>query len=71
MQKEKALIVKKQKDRRHQLQLSLRQFNSRHDPLWHQTPEMGAEGLIATLDSERELQKTLKKGIMKRKKQSQ
>ena len=68
MQKEKALIVKKQKDRWHQLQLSLRQFNSRHDPLWHQTPEMGAEGLIATLDSERELQKILK-GIMKRKKQ--
>jgi hypothetical protein len=32
---------------------------------------MGAEALIATLDYKRELQKALKKGIMKRKKETE
>ena len=69
MQKEKVQIVNRKKDSRgHQLQSSLTQFNKHHDPLWDQTPEMGAEGLIATVDSKRELQKALKKGIMERKK---
>jgi hypothetical protein len=66
MQKERA-IVKIRKEHRRLLQLPLGQFNSRHDRLWHQTPKMGAEALIATLDSKRELQKALKKAIMKRK----
>jgi hypothetical protein len=68
MQKQKGQIVKRQKERQRSLQLSVKQFNSDHDPLWHQTPEMGAEGLIATLDSKRELQKALRKAKMKRKK---
>ncbi len=69
MQNEKGQIVKKrQKERRQLLLQSLIQFNSHRDPLWHQTPEMGTEALIAVLDSKIELQKALKKGIIKRKK---
>ena len=69
MQKEKAQTVNRKKESHgHQVQPSLTQFNSHHVLLWYQTPEMGAEGLIATLDSKRELQKALKNSIMKRKK---
>lgn len=70
MQKEKAQIVNRKKESRgRQLQPSLTQFKSHYVLLWYQTPEMGAEGLIATLDSKRELQKALKNSITKRKKQ--
>ncbi len=70
MQKEKPQIVNRKKESRgYQVQPSLTQFNSDYVLLWYQTPEMGAEGLIATLDSKRELQKALKNSIMKRKKQ--
>ena len=69
MQKEKGGIIKRQKDRRSLLQLSSRQWNSPNDgPLWYQTPEVGAEALIATIDSKREIKKALRKMIMKRKK---
>ncbi|MDQ3851419.1 MAG: hypothetical protein M3299_01130 [Thermoproteota archaeon] len=70
MQKgKKDQIVKRQKEHQQQLQLSSRQLNSHHDDaLWHQTPEMGTEALIATLDSNRKLQKALVRGVMKRKK---
>ena len=69
MQKEKGQIIKRQKDRRQLLQLSSRQLNSKNDgPLWYQRPEMGAEALIATIDSRREIKKALRKWIMKRRK---
>ena len=57
------------KNRQQLLQLSSRQLNSHaDDSLWHQTPEMGVEALIATIDSSREIKKALRKMIMKRKK---
>jgi len=62
--KNKVQITNRKRDRRHLLQQSSRQFNSHHDPLWHQTPEMGLEALVATLDSEEELQKALKKEVI-------
>ena len=68
MRKEKAQTVKGEEHRL--LQLSSGQLNrsSHHnDPLWYQTPEMGAEALIATLDSKREIKKALRKVIKKRK----
>ncbi len=66
MQKQKRQKVKRQKEHRQLVQTSSKLFNSHHDPLWHQTPEMGVEALIATIDSKRDLQKALK-GIMERK----
>ncbi|HEX7033045.1 MAG TPA: hypothetical protein VF172_08600 [Nitrososphaera sp.] len=36
------------------------------DPLWHQTPEMGVEGLIGTIESKKELRKAIKNEIKKR-----
>jgi hypothetical protein len=69
MQKEKGRVIKRQKNRQQLLQLSSQQLNSKADgALWHQTPEMGAEALIASIDSSREIKKALRKMIMKRKK---
>ncbi|GEM_PF-6960472 len=36
------------------------------DPLWHQTPEIGIEGLIGTIGSKKELRKAIKEEIKKR-----
>ena len=69
MKKEKRRVIKRQKNHQQLLQLSPRQLNSHaDDSLWHQTPEMGVEALIATIDSSREIKKALRKMIMKRKK---
>ena len=69
MQKINGRVIKRQKNRQQLLQLSSQQLNSKaDDALWHQTPEMGVEALIATIDSSRELKKALRKMILKRKK---
>lgn len=62
--RKKDQIVKRQRKYRQLLQLPSRQLNSHQDdPLWHQTPEMGPEALIAILDSKREIKKALRKMI--------
>jgi len=59
----------KTKKRRQLIQVSSKQYNSRHDPIWHQTPEMGVEALIATISSKRELYKALKEIAIRKKQQ--
>ena len=67
MQKEKAKIAKRQKESRQLLQPLPAPMNARQDDLlWHQTPEMGAEALIATIDCKRKIKKELRKMVKKR-----
>lgn len=44
---------------------SLKNWHSQ-DPLWHQTPEIGIEGLIGTIQSKKELRRAIKEEIKKR-----
>jgi hypothetical protein len=67
MQKQKRQKMKRQKERHQLIEVSSKQSNIYHDSLWHQTPEIGVEGLIATIDSKRELQKALKEMILRKK----
>jgi hypothetical protein len=67
MQKQKWQKRKRQKGRRQLIQVSSKQSNSHYDPLWHQTPEMGVEALIATIDSKRELHKALQEIVVGKK----
>ena len=65
MEKQKRQKMKGQKERRQLIQVSSKQSNSHHDPLWHQIPEMGVEALIATIGSKRELYKALKEIVIR------
>jgi hypothetical protein len=38
----------------------------KHNSLWYQTPEMGLEGLVATIRSKKKLQTTLANELMKK-----
>lgn len=67
MQKQKRQKMKRQKEHRQLIQVSSKQSNSHHDLLWHQTPEMGVEAVIATVDSKRELHKALKEISVRKK----
>jgi hypothetical protein len=61
-------VSKREKERRQLLHRSLKHLKSHHDPLWHQTPEVGVEGLIATIDSREELRRAIKMQVEKSKK---
>lgn len=65
MQKRKMWIAKRKKEHQPLLQRSLEHLEGHHNSLLNQTPEIGIEGLIAMIDSKRELQKHLKKKTMK------
>jgi hypothetical protein len=65
--REQETVSKRQKERRQLLHRSLKHLESHHDPLWHQTPTMGVEGLIATIDSREELRRAIKMQIEKSK----
>lgn len=47
--------------------ISRRASQEQHDPLWYQTPDMGLEGLVATIRSVEELQAALINELMKKK----
>lgn len=49
-------------------QSSLDHLISNNDPLWYLIPEMGIEGLIATIKSKKELQKALKNDATRKRK---
>lgn len=40
-----------------------------HDPLWYQTPDMGLEGLVATIRSVEKLQAALVNELMKKRRE--
>jgi hypothetical protein len=65
--REQKRVSKRQKERRQLLRRSLKHLESHHDLLWHQTPTMGIEGLIATIDSREELRRAIKMQIEKSK----
>ena len=69
MQNRKSIKIQKEQGTPALLPLSLKkvEVNPRNS-LLYQPPEVGVEGLIATVESEKELQKALKKEIIKRKK---
>jgi hypothetical protein len=46
--------------------ISHRASQEQHDPLWYQTPEMGLEGLVATIRSKKKLQAALVNELMKK-----
>jgi hypothetical protein len=60
LQKRNRQIIKRQKEHRSLLQRSLEQSENHRDPLWYQTPELGIEGLSATIGSRKKLPKALK-----------
>ena len=61
-------VSKRQKEHRQLLHRSLKHLKSHHDPLWHQTPEVGIEGLIAAIDSREELRRAIEMQVEKSKK---
>ena len=65
-QKRKRQKSKRQKERRQLIQVSSKQFHGHHDPLGCQTPDIGVEALIATIDAKKELLNALKE-LIKRK----
>jgi hypothetical protein len=67
MQKRKWEKTKVQEKPHQLLQKFSKQFDTHYDPVGHQTPELGVEALIATIDSKRELQKALKEMIIRKK----
>jgi hypothetical protein len=69
MQKRKMIQRQKEQSSASLIQTSLKTMSvTNRDPLLYQTPEMGIEGLIATVKSEKNLIKMLKKETIKRKK---
>jgi hypothetical protein len=63
--REQETVSKRKKERRQLLHRSLKHLKSHHDPLWHQTPTMGIEGLIATIDPKEGLRRAIKMQIEK------
>jgi hypothetical protein len=61
-------VRKRQKEHRQLLHRSLKHLESHHDRFWHQTPEVGIEGLIATIDSREELRRAIEMQVEKSKK---
>jgi hypothetical protein len=46
--------------------ISHRPSQEQYDPLWYQTPELGLEGLVATIRSKKKLQAALVNELMKK-----
>ena len=73
--RKKQEITKRQKViiRRSQWQqqslVSHRASQEQHDPLWYQTPDMGLEGLVATIRSVEKLQAALVNELMKKRRE--
>lgn len=49
--------------------VSHRASQEQHDPLWYQTPDMGLEGLVATIRSVEKLQAALVNELMKKRRE--
>lgn len=49
--------------------ISYRASQEQHDPLWYQTPDMGLEGLVATIRSVEKLQAALVNELMKKRRE--
>ena len=49
--------------------ISHRASQEQHDPLWYQTPDMGLEGLVATIRSVKKLQAALVNELMKKRRE--
>lgn len=49
--------------------ISHRASQEQHDPLWYQTPDMGLEGLVATIRSVEKLQAALVNELMKKRRE--
>ena len=49
--------------------ISHRVSQEQHDPLWYQTPDMGLEGLVATIRSVEKLQAALVNELMKKRRE--
>ena len=49
--------------------VSHRASQEQHDPLWYQTPDMGLEGLVATMNSVEKLQAALVNELMKKRRE--
>ena len=49
--------------------ISHRASQEQHDPLWNQTPDMGLEGLVATIRSVEKLQAALVNELMKKRRE--
>ena len=49
--------------------ISHRASQEQHDPLWYQTPDMGLEGLVATIRSVEKLQAALVNDLMKQRRE--
>ena len=52
-----------------QFLISHRASQEQHDPLWYQTPDMGLEGLVATIRSVEKLQAALVNELMKKRRE--
>ena len=69
MQNEKKQVAKLQKDDR-LFPRPLEYLKSDYDSLWCQTPEIGIEGLIAIIDSEKKLLIAIKQQVIDKKNNS-
>lgn len=49
--------------------ISHRASQEQHDPLWYETPDMGLEGLVATIRSVEKLQAALVNELMKKRRE--
>jgi hypothetical protein len=49
--------------------ISHRASQEQHDPLWYQTPDMGLQGLVATITSVEKLQAALVNELMKKRRE--
>ena len=73
--RKKQEITKRQKviirrpQRQQQSLVSHRASQEQHDPLWYQTPDMGLEGLVATIRSVEKLQAALVNELMKKRRE--
>lgn len=67
--RQKVIIRRPQPQWQQQSLISHRASQEQHDPLWYQTPDMGLEGLVATIRSVEKLQAALVNELMKKRRE--
>lgn len=63
------LVIIRRPQWQQQSLISHRASQEQHDPLWYQTPDMGLEGLVATIRSVEKLQAALVNELMKKRRE--
>jgi hypothetical protein len=66
--RQKVIIIRRPQWQQQSL-VSHRASQEQHDPLWYQTPDIGLEGLVATIRSVEKLQAALVNELMKKRRE--